>query len=332
MVDCNEKWGSVRKVRYVDDIESAVQYALQHSNREFSKEAFASSLIQRRGERHNLIQKHYTREISRTKKAMYETHFSITLPDTLTFLKEIQVFAVKSGLVMPLQLTEEIKNVFDDNQKRALILRYVLNSKYKTYRCFLHHLAELEEFRIPGRFSKRDKRATCFVNENGFRTDIASFYTTRDLLYELDVVNWRMENDDLLIFFSGLNGTKNKHSQREFGATYDSILSYRKNFDDQLFLDELVDAYLNLTGRRFMRNADLIELRDNFCRKHHIGDFYFKELLLRVLAKSHESYRILLSFGTIGARRANYGLKLTSLPRLSSNRLALYISIEEEES
>ena len=259
---------------------------------------------------------------------MYQTGFSITLPDTLTFLKEIKVFAVENGVVQPLELAERMKNALSENQKRTLILGYVLNSKYQTYRCLLNHLEELREFRVSRLFFRRYKESSSFIKEKGFQTDIASFYTARDFLYELDIINWCIDRGDLLIFPVGYIGLKKDDMWNEHLEIGDFVLGFHKKFEDQLFLRELIEVYLNLTGRRFMANADLLQLRDQFCRKHRIGDFYFKELLLNILNKS-KPYKISLNFGTINKRETNYALKLTSLPKLSSNRLALYIAIEE---
>jgi len=327
-MECGEKWRSVRKVRYMEDIETAVNYSTKYQGQEFSGSTFAQLLVQGRMERQNLVQKHNEREISRTKKSLYQTHFGITLPDTLTFLKEIQVFSTQNGFVTPLRLSNEIQKASNEREKRKLILSYVLNSKYRTYRCLLRRLGEVQEFVISRCYFKRDRDATSFLVKNGFLTDVVSFYASRDLLYELDILNWCMSDEGLMVYSTGVFGEQKENSFSEHINVHDSVLSFRKKFNNKVFVDELIETYLNLTGRRFMVNADLIQLRDIFCRKYRIGDFYFKELLLKAVTEN-SSHKILLNFGTISKRKTNYDLKITSLPKLYSDRLALYIAIEE---
>jgi len=327
---CDEEWGSVRKVRYMDDIEAFARYALQYRNMKFSEDTFLSQFISEREDRHNLVQKHYKRGIQRTRTSMYETKFKITLPDSLTFMREMKILAVKDGLVIPLQLAEKLKSMSEESQKRRAVLEYVLSSKYKTYQCFLKHLVQLGEFVVPFGYSKRDDQTRSFINREGFMTDTASFYTTRDLFYELDTVNWCVDDKRNLIMYPTVStGKEDKDNWHEHLTIGNLALNLRKKVDEELFLDEMIDAYLNLTGRRFMANADLIQLRDAFCRKHRLGDFYFKELLLHLVRNESIPYRIILSFGTVSMRKPNYDLKIVSLPKLSSNRLALYIAIEE---
>lgn len=330
-MNCNDRWRSVRKVRYLDDIEAAARYASQYGDTAFSEEILTSHIITKRQDRHNLVQKHYKKGIQRTKKSMYETKFRITLPDTLTFLREIKILAVTDGLVRPLELAKKMKGVSIESRKRKLVMKYVLNSKYKAYECFLRHLVRLGKFVLSAEYSRRDMRARAFINRSGFLTDIVSFYTIRDLFYELDAINWYVDDENNEVIYPVVSiGEENKNRWTEQLSTKNLRLNLRKKIDEKLFLRELIEIYLNLTGRRFMINTDLLQVRDSFCSKYSLGDHYFKEMLLKLYNKKSLPYRVLLNFGSIRKRKRNYNLKIVSLPKLSSNRLALYIAIDKE--
>jgi hypothetical protein len=332
MLNCEEKWGSVRKVRYFDDIETSINYSLRYEGTRFSDKIFTSEMIRRREERHNLIQKHYRRSIIRTKKSMYETKFKVTLPDTLTFLKEMKILWIEDGIVVPLDLAKEFEAASSEKEKRVLVLKYVLNSKYRAYRLFLRQLNKTKQFVIPNDYSKRDENFGAFLKRAGFFTDVASFYTIRDLFYELDAINWYIDEDDNLILYPvfSMNGRESCLWTEQIESE-DFVLHLNRKVKKELFLKELVETYLNSTGRRFMINADLVEVRDKLCSKYLLGDFHFKELLLEYSGNRDIPYKIQLNFGSMKTRKRNYDLKIMSLPKLSSNRLALYITIEEAQ-
>lgn len=332
MIDCGEQWRSVRKVRYMDDIEASAHYALQCKNMLFSEEVLESYLINRRKDRHILVQKHYRRGIPRTKKSMYRTRFAITLPDTLTFMKAMKILSIVDGLVKPGELAEKIEGTPLESKRRSLVLEYVLRSKYKAYECFLRHLIRLGKFVIPKGCSRRDTRFRKFLHASGFLTDVVSFYTIRDLFYELDAVNWYVNPENNLIIYSTVSlGEEDEARWNEKVRIRDFTLSLHKRIDEKSFLSELLEIYLELTGRRFTVNADLLQVRDVFCSKHSLGDYYFKKLLLDQHIAENLPYRIFLNFGAMRKRKRNYGLKIVSLPKVSSNRLALYIAIEQRE-
>jgi hypothetical protein len=246
-------------------------------------------------------------------------------------MRAIKVLDIKKGVVEPLELSEKTLSVRQE-EKRLLILYYELNSKYRAYQAFLKKLIDLDqnhfEYLIPNGM-KRDEEATKLINKQGFATDIASFYTTRDLLYELDAINWYDDEQGLHIY-PVIPIKRNLEDFLKLDMNTFDFHSITEAFTLDSFIEGLVTVYLKQSSGRFMRTTDLVQIRDIFCKNQRMGDFQFKELLIALLKNEGSPYKVTLSFGTIAKRSTNYNLKMASLPRLSSNRLALYINIEEK--
>jgi hypothetical protein len=306
-----------------------MQYSIQNSGKVYSPQELVTLILDRRTDRYSVMKKHYNRIIPRTENSLYKTKFKVTMPDTLVFMREIKVLNIKNGLVEPLELSEKARSVMAE-EKRLLILYYVLNSKYKAYQGFLKRLIDTDGFLLP-KGIKRDEAATEFINKEGFATDIASFYAIRDLLYELDAINWYVDEQGIHIYpVMPIRRTLEDFLTLNVDSfDFHSII---EAFTIDNFVEKLVETYLEASSGRFMKTVDLVQIRDLFCRDQRMGDFQFKELLLNLLKYQDSQYNVFLSFGTIAKQSSNYNLKIASLPRLSSNRLALYVNIEEKRN
>jgi len=328
MLSCSRNWKSVRKVRYYDDIEFAINYVLANKFKKFKENDFLNKLSILRQKRNNLIQKHYQYSI-RTKRSLYITKFRTTLTDTLIFLKEIKVFKIDDGIIVPLELSIEYLNYNNIYDKKAIILNYILISKYKAYICFLKHLYSLKEFRIKAQHQKRDKITRDYLSETGFNTDVVSFYTIRDLFYELGVLNWYINDDRTLVIYPTIEMNKHYYNHKNL-IKYDgdNIYLFKEiNYDE--FIKELEEEYLKMTNRRYRVNLNLMDLRDAVCKKYGLSDFYFSDIIFSLQNIKKTPIKISINFGYTTLRKRNYNLKLLSLPKVSSNRLGLYIKLDK---
>jgi len=101
MKNCSQRWGSVRKVRYLPDIFSSIKFAVENSNQEFSEDLFRKYIFLGRQHRLELIHKHYqsARYTPMGIANLATKRLKITLPDTLTFLKNIGIFEIREKKV-----------------------------------------------------------------------------------------------------------------------------------------------------------------------------------------------------------------------------------------
>lgn len=334
MSNCSKKWGSVRKVRYLVDIRNSVKFALENKGRVFSQDAFRKYILLGRQQRLEFIHKHYARVryTPMGRASLATKQLRATLLDTLTFLKNVGIFRIEQSKVFPLPLTFKLEHVSDPNELNLLLIEAILKSKYLAYWCFLWLLNSRKSVEIPKNFARRSRRLRSYLWDQGFHTDVASFYTLRDLFYELEVINWYIgpKGDEHVyptidISERGLYDDRWQYSVRIDSST----LFYGRRIPIELFIDALIRSYLKLTRRRYDVEVDLMSLRDDLCSILMISDQHFKRLL-RQAQKHSQRVVIRLSYGSVYERKRNYGLKITTLPRVSSDRLALYIRLRSE--
>jgi len=330
--NCLKSWGSVRKVRYLTDLHNSVRYALENAEKEFSKDSFREYILIGRQRRLELIRKHdqdvfYTpmgRAILATKRLW------VTLPDTLVFLKNIGVFRIEKGRVHLLPLARKLGQVSNQNAANLILIEAILKSKYSAYWCSLWLLNTRGSIKIPRAFAHRRKSLRSLLWEQGVRTDVASFYTIRDLFYELEAVNWYIDSDGNEYLYPTIAIVEDEDSDHEWQYSFSlgsfKILYQRKISMDS-FVDALVSSYMRFTRSRFDVEADLLSVRDDLCKDLRISDHQFSELLREAQKYIKERIAIRLSFGSIRIRKRNYALKITTLPQVSSDRLALYIRL-----
>jgi hypothetical protein len=249
----------------------------------------------------------------------------------LVFLRNIGILGVRNSKVTALALSKEIAKTVDPKEANFRIVECLLDSKYPAYRCFLAQLNAQSSIKILSAFRRRAKDLRLFLIDQGFRTDVASFYTIRDLFYELELANWNIDpkGDELIyptaVFSKDLEQDEEKWT---FSSTRGLLrLCYLRKVSTTQFSETLQEAYLSVTKGRFDSEADLLSVRDYVCERLHISDQQFAELVRLVQVSCESQLAIALSFGSIQQKRRNYGLKIYTLPQVSSNRLALYIRI-----
>lgn len=329
MCDCSKSWKSVRKVRYLVDIYSSLRFALQNEGKVFSKDLFRNYIIHGRRHRLELIHKHF-RSVTYTPidhTNLTKKNLRVTLPDTLTFMKNIKIFKIHDGKVAVLPLSRQLTKTVSQDKANLKIARAILTSKYLAYRCFLLRLNLCKSLKIPKSRAYRNQDLRSFLRERGFNTDVASFYTIRDLFYELGLINWYIDfkGDEIIYPTSILSKSNERINDWQLSTKLDSLkLFYLKRISIKKFSETLERVYLSLTGGRFDREADLLSVRDRVCETLQISDQQFTKLVQLAKKSLISNLIIILNYGSIRFKKRNYGLKIYTLPQVSSNKLALY--------
>ena len=327
LLNCDQNWRSVRKVRYLEDIVTAIEYVIDNSGKQFDKKRLYERIIKSRYERTNLIQKHHQTS-TRSKRSIYGTKFIYTTPDTLVFLKEMQIYSLdENNNIIKQELSKEYENN-ENIDLRLLILKYLLKSKYVAYSCYLKRLND-SEIIIPKSLQKRDTNTRKYLTSKKIFTDVPSFYTLRDIFYELNMNNWFVNESNELIIYPTYCLSKNPSNRYENNLPLDNdYINFNKIIEESIFVDVLVETYLDKSNRRYGLNLDLMSIRDKVCYNLGIGDFEFKQFIIKS-SQAKSDYRVALNFGYKTSKLKNYDLKLITLPKVSSNRLAMYIKIEK---
>lgn len=326
----------MRKVRYLTDIQSCVNYALENRWERFSEEEMREHILMGRQRRLELIHKHYQYAIyTPMGHASLETkRLKVTLPDTLAFARNIGLLEISEGKVIPLPLSLKLGRIRDSAEAKMMLVKALLTSKYPAYRCFLQLLCRRSEVTIPKALSRRDRRLRLLLEDMGFRTDVPSFYTLRDLFYELEAVNWYIDSEGNEGIYPTIAFAENGvgHDAWKHCLSIDSsTLLFQRKTPKALFARRLIDSYLRLTRRRFDVEADLMSLRDHVCRELNISDQDFSRLLLETRRRHDAQITIRLSFGPVQDRKRGYASKIITLPQVASDRLALYVRLSRSD-
>ncbi len=319
----NDYWGSVRKVRYYKDIINTINFAIKNENKIFNEVEFRKYVVDYRKKDMDIITRHYSKINTKSIRTLNNSKFDVTLPDTLTFFKNTNFFKISCNKITLQKGAMEIKN---NNSVETLniIIKYILQSKYKAYVKYILNLININEFST--NYRKRDKKFREIINSKGFKTDTASFYTIRDILYELRLLNWYMDDAGYLKVYPTCDITNNKNEEYYDKIIVDEqIILYNKRINKERFKLSIINNYLNYT-HRYGLEMSLIKLRDLVCRELLIDDIKFKENINDLYGEDVTS-QIVLTFGTMIKQQLNYGLKILNLPKLSNSRFALYIRI-----
>lgn len=332
--NCLETWGSVRKVRYLADIKSAVEYVSENVGRKFDSNILRNVILLGRQKRLELIHKHFQSVFyTPIGRASLQTNkLRVTMPDTLTFLKNAGILEVNNGVVMRSRLAEQLRDKISENESRYIFVKALLESKYHAYGCFLRLLQTRGSIKIPKALAGRHKNLRNELRKQGVNTDVASFYTIRDLFYELGAINWYVDTEGNENIFSTVKiTTENEISGWRYSFPIDGwrLLCHRR-ITSLLFMNALADSYFEITGDRVGVEASLISVRDSVCKRLEISDQQFRESLEEVRT-SERRFTIKLSFGSVYEKKRNYGLKMTTLPSITSERLALYMRLGRNE-
>jgi hypothetical protein len=333
--ECTKAWGSVRKIRYLVDVKSAADYIWEYRDKEFDSNILRDFILLGRQKRLELIHKHFQSVLYMPlgRSSLQTEKLRITMPDTLTFLKNIGILHLRNGCVSLSPLAEQLREILVNDNARLLLIEALIGSKYSAYWCLLVLLQTRTTVEIPKALARRGVNLGKELRRQGVYTDVPSFYTLRDLFYELEAVNWCMDSEGNERIYSVIEITQDETKRRDWQYSFrigDLILLYRRKIDINLFVTTLVDSYLELTSERFDVETSLISVRDSVCSRLKISDQQFKELIEEA-RKVSKNVVIRLSYGSMYGKKRNYGLKITTLPNITSERLAMYIRLKRSE-
>lgn len=324
-MNCKEKWGSVRKVRYLVDIFSTIHYTKNNLNEKHDLEKFLNEIIKGRIEREKKIVINYNKSSISTQKGIFNTHFSKTAPDTIVFMKNINVLKLNDSII---QKTEYMN--LNGKDMHEYIIKNIIDSKYRAYGCLLQHLYHNNEILLRKDKLKRNKETALYLKDLNINTDVASFYTMRDLLYELGIINWLiLKEGNMILFPTSTNKKPNDYLWQDKITLNNYDLYYNKLISEKEFESTLVKAYLKNANNKFNVEGDLIAIRDDVCYEFRISDVTFKNQLLNYYNLSDKNYQIRLNFGYMEHKKQNYNLKMLNLPQITNNQLALYLRMRE---
>jgi len=334
-------WGSVRKVRYLDDIFALVKFATEHDGRQFVLEEFIRLLKSIRAKREalrvQLFQGGPRRALRSLGRSETKSYGSIA-PDVLAFAKAIGIMQLEGSEVVCPNYVRQIAALIDPSRSEAQkrVITLILDSKYRAYQKLLQRLQELGGSLLLSSKDEGAPRGTSlriYLRRQGILTDSASFYTMRDLLYNLELLNWTTNSaskSEELYLTSALTG-RNERVGRAFEETIrlqGSILHFHPLVGMQEFATSLLDSYSLLTQSRMGQLVQILDIREIVSAKLHISDQQFSDLLLRLHRESLGPFRLELSEGTI-PYRAGLLTKAPSLPSIREGALLTYCRLRK---
>lgn len=333
-----KRWGSVRKVRFKSQLMDLINYAVENDGRIFSKNDIQSIIEKDRANREAIRLK-----ITQTGWRRALQHFGAQISykslvkDTIAFAKGVGIFIVKKGKIFCTSRIKELYSRQKISQKEYEkgIIALLLNSKYKAYSLFLKHLQKINgHFHIPLNFKSRSKSSglPAFLKNNGFLTDVASFYTIRDLFYDFGLINWRINSKGgfehifltCQIVSSDLAITTNYEDKVKLNDG--SVLIYNKKLCNLEFEKVVSRNYLSLSKQRWGVIVDLLELRERVTEEICISDDQFNKLIVKMI--NGKNVKAELSQGTISFKPSS-GLLIKALncPVIGEGIYATYIRL-----
>ena len=336
----SEKWGSVRKIRFKTQVKSLIDYACSHdgSNLDYSdiKKIIEEDRAQRETVRLQITQSGPRRALEQLGNESSKV-YSPLIQDNIAFGKGIGIFSIKNQRIV---CSEEARKIRELLQKQPtelekLLLPIVLDSKYRAYLYFLANLDRLGgELRIPFAYRKRTVSSgiKTFLIAKGFATDVASFFTVRDLLYDFGLINWRVTPEESVeeIYLTSKmveNGTKSNDAYLEEVQLKKCSLLINKSITDETFVDALEKCYLSKSGGNYGSIVDLLELRDMVCPVLGISDNQFNIRLLEIYHKQ-VALEVELSQGRVSPRRfSGLLIKAVNTIKIEERVYATYIRL-----
>jgi hypothetical protein len=258
--------------------------------------------------------------------------------DNLSFLKKMHLVSVrKQKLILPLsskRLLAQWRHGQTDIVRRRMLTR-ILTSDYKAYLRFLVNLQRKSgSFTLLARGEKRSSESPLRerLHRAGFKTDVASFFTLRDLFYDFGLVNFVTDREGKFetIF---LTSEIAKHSNNQARYRHCVVVArfsiyFGKRVSTQSFCQMLVGGYKTLVPA-WARWVSLMGLRDAVTIRLRISDDDFDDLLLGVL--KHQTCDGFKVDGSAGYRASlrRYGeiLKAKKMPLMPGSRPIQYIAI-----
>jgi hypothetical protein len=299
--------------------------------------------------RNSLVKEHIAVETSRLRGAQagFRSFEKIRrslhdlTADTLSFLMRLELVKVdeERGLVVPTSskaLLRRWKNGQLDIVRR-LITQRILSSSYMAYLAFLLNLKRIgDSFTLKA--ESRRKRGSPLrrqLQNAGFETDVASFYTLRDFFCDLQLVNFGINDaKDTETIFLACEITRANVKPKGFRRSIvvgNRRISYDKRILGSAFCQTLTEGYrtLSTVWGRWVR---LLDLRDSVTVKLGITDESFNALLMSVLEGDHcKGFEVEGSAGYAVSRRS-YGsiMKSKKMPLMEGGRPVQYVKIARE--
>lgn len=333
------RWGSVRKVRRVSQIEAILEFAIQNDGKPYSEEKLRQKLINE----HIEVEKSRLRgmQFSRRNISSLRNSLLSLVKDHFAFGRSVGLFNMKAGRVIASKRTLEISRAFRDNSNdfRRLLLETILGSPYTSYLKFLIALkSEKGTLTLPAGSSQRianSKLAKILVAKS-IDIDIASFFTIRDLFYDFGLLNWfyhTKEDKETIIMTSDIRrDSKTAHWKESVKIPRVGYLVFDPEITPKEFGSRLVKAYFAISRQRWGAWMDILPLRDETSFRLRISDRKFNEMINAVLRSQPKGFTIQSSRGYSSAKATyGYGIKATNVPRTDLGGLIRYISILPKE-
>jgi len=332
-----DSWGSVRKVRFKDVLLSLVLLLSQEVDVDRDRiRSELRELVRKETHRREELRQQSTQRVRRSATSLI--NYESQINDYLAFARGIGLLNYHDNKVEIEENTSKIAKLIglDREEAEGAILKKILTSKYSVYLSLLLRLQELEgSFAIPYQLLGRTKETTEYLQENGFRTDCASFFAARDLLYDFSLVNWardpsqKVENIFMTSVLSRTEIDGYKHA-----ISLDTMkISYGKLLKSDEFKEAVMSKYFETTKGAYDIVLDIMELRDLVTRSLQISDFDFDNLIVVLDGKVFGKSQIILSQGVVSIPfQSGYLIKAINLPILPSGRRVEYISVHQQIS
>ena len=333
------QWGSVRKVRYLDEIFALVRFANEHDGKAFDLEIFTRLLKSIRARREALRVQLFqggTRKALRSLGDPGAKTYSFIASDVLSFAKGLGILQLKGSQVFCPTEVRHLAELLDQNlgEAKRRIIALILDSKYRAYQLLLGRLQELEgtlRLSISDGSSSRGASLRIFLEGQGIMTDPASFYTMRDLLYNLELLNWRVDPSSKSeeVFMTSAFVGQNEIVRRVFQDEIElqrSRLHFRPMIAAEDFARSLLDSYLLITHRQMGPLAQILDAREMVCVELRISDQQFSDLLSQLYREPSRLFRLELSEGTI-PYRGGLLIKALTLPSIREGSLLTYFRL-----
>jgi hypothetical protein len=336
----SSEWGSVRKIRSLAQIMALLQ-AVNSPRETNQEEAMRKSLV----EQHIVLERARLRGSQSSFRSLEKIRESLRAltEDNLSFLTRSSFVRTEKGRVrlsLESRRLLRLRNKGSEQKVRKKVLKHILVSPYRAYMGFLLNLQRIGgEFTLPAGGDKRTRISGLRrkLHRLGFKTDIASFYTARDLFYDFGLVNHVTDESKRLesIFQTCTIARRTDSSRRfkhrvrvrEYYICYDPILPPLK------FCNALIEGYRTLTNA-WSKWVSLIRLRDAVTIRLRIPDECFDANLTRVLKSGGcNTFKVDGSTGyRLGDRTYGTIVKSMRMPLTSGGRPIQYVAIAREQT
>ncbi|SRR6266568_651769 len=316
------QWGSVRKVRTVDEIASLLLLSTKKGSIDF--EELRKSIVKARVDQATVYLVTRRRRVKNLAELYDDPRALTTLAeDRRAFAKGVGIWIDSKGLMQLTALGSSIKAaLLNKNDRNVVLLNLLFESRYKAYRLFIERLAKLGgKFIIPSVYASRKKEtgAREYLASKGFFTDLPSFHTIKELFYDFQVVNWRVEpkRGSETIFL-----TRGIHQYHEVPLVQRLMKNIKGKVPlSEVDLTEFVSCFdLAIKALNFETDAyhDIISIRDEVCERLLISDQSFAKLLQKATStKSRFRNRLFVGVGPlVDDLPMGYAQKLRTLPEL----------------